>query len=351
MSQRAIKITQYLWGEHAGEPVYLFKIENADGAYVELSNYGATLVSVMVPDAHNALGNAVLGFSSLQAYVDDSCYIGSTIGRFANRIGEAKFELDNIAYYLENNEGRNANHGGNNGFNSLVFNYQINADGLVFSIHSKDGSGGYPGNLDLSVHYQWTDLNELIINYQASTDKKTVANFTNHSYFNLSGGDDKIFDHLLTVNADEILESDAEHVPTGVIKPVDDMAFISTAIRNRMTINEGGVSGLNSCYLLNTRDRALRRPAAELYEKKSGRKLEVFTSYPAVIVYTADYLQSEHPGHHSIPYGPFDGLCLECQYYPDSPNHANFPTTVLEPGDTYQETIIYKFSTEPGQAY
>lgn len=350
MSQSAIKITQYPWGEHAGEPVYLFKIENADGAYVELSNYGATLVSVLVPDTRNVLGDVVLGFSSLQAYLDDNCYIGSTIGRFANRIGQAKFKLDDVTYYLENNEGQNANHGGNNGFNSQVFNYQINADGIVFSIHSKDGNGGYPGNIDLEVNYRWTDLNELIISYQALTDKKTVVNFTNHAYFNLSNNGCKIFDHLLTVNADKVLESDGEYVPTGVIKPIGNMGLAGTAIRNHMIINDDSIKGLNDCYILNRQVGTPRKPAAELYEKKSGRKLQVFTSYPAVIVYTADYLQSEHPGHKSIPYSPFDGLCLECQHYPDSPNHANFPTTVLEPGDTYQETIIYKFSTETDQA-
>ncbi|MDR6944854.1 aldose epimerase family protein [Mucilaginibacter pocheonensis] len=345
MSQSTTQITYKLWGEYAGQPVYLFRMENAGGAYVELTNYGATLVSAVVADAGGRLGNVVLGFQSLQAYLDDECYVGSTIGRYANRIGGAKFKLDDTIWFLENNDGKNTNHGGKNGFNSKVFKYLISGDRLFFSIRSEDGEGGYPGNLEFTVHYRWTDMNELIISYRASTDKRTVANFTNHAYFNLSDSEAKIFDHRLTVHADNKLETDAEYIPTGNIKPLGDNRLIDTSVKNTMRVGDHRVIGLNDCYLLNKQNQTLHEPAAELVEKKSGRKLEIFTTYPAIIVYTADFLQSKHPGHHAHPYSAFDGLCLECQYYPDSPNHPNFPATVLEAGDIYHQTIIYKFST------
>jgi aldose 1-epimerase len=344
MNKSAAKISYRQWGEHADQPVCLFKMENAGGAYVELTNYGATLVAVVVPDAQGVYGNVVLGFTSLQAYIDDSCYIGSTIGRYANRIGGAQFKLDGITYHLENNDGQNTNHGGYSGFNAKVFEYAITADGLFFSISSKDGDGGYPGNLDLTVQYQWTDQNELIISYHVSADEKTIANFTNHAYFNLSNDGSKIFDHLLTVYADKVLESDAEYIPTGLIKPAGDIAFTYDSIASKMIIQDDSITGLNDCYLLPEQTTILHKQAAELIEKKSGRKLEVFTTYPAMMVYTGDYLQSKYPGNRGQEYSPFDGLCLECQYYPDSPNHESFPTTVLEAGDTYHETIIYKFS-------
>ncbi|MGN8069472.1 aldose epimerase family protein [Mucilaginibacter sp. SG564] len=337
------RITWQGWGDHAGESVCLFKMENTHGAYVELTNYGATLVSVVVPDRHGVNSNVVLGFPSLQAYLDDDCYIGSTIGRYANRIGRARFELDDTTWHLDNNDGENTNHGGNNGFNRRVFKYAITAEGLFFTIQSPDGDGGYPGNLELTVHYVWTELNELIISYYASTDKRTVANFTNHAYFNLSNDGAKIFDHTLTIHADSLLQNNAEYIPTGVIEPVGYKKFSYNAIKNKMMVNDDHITGLNDCYILDEQPGAYHKRAAELSEKTSGRKLEIFTTYPAMLVYTGDYLQSKHLGYHHQPYSPFDGVCLECQYYPDSPNHSSFPATVLNPGDTYHESIIYKF--------
>ncbi len=338
-------ITWQEWGDHDGEPVCLFKMENAHGAYVELSNYGATLVSVVVPDGQGTYGNVVLGFPSLQAYLDDNCYIGSTIGRYANRIRGASFELDDTTWHLENNDGENTNHGGYNGFNSRIFKYAITVEGLFFTLQSPDGDSGYPGNIELTVHYQWTDLNELIINYDASTDKRTIANFTNHAYFNLSNNGAKIFDHILTVHAATMLQNGTGYIPTGLIESVESKGFSENTIRSKMLINEINITGLNECYVLSGQLVTAHKLAVELAEKKSGRKLEIFTSYPSLIVYTGDYLQSKHSGHKGEQYGPFDGLCLECQYYPDSPNHPNFPSTVLNPGDTYRESIIYKFGT------
>ncbi|MBB6127321.1 aldose epimerase family protein [Mucilaginibacter lappiensis] len=345
MNKSTTQITHQEWGQHAGEPVYLFKMENTHGAYVELTNYGATLVSVVVPDARGVYSNVVLGFPSLQGYLDDSCYIGSTIGRYANRIGGASFKLDSATWQLENNDGENTNHGGNHGFNTRVFKYAITAEGLFFILQSPDGEGGYPGNLELTVHYQWRDLNELAITYYASTDKRTIANFTNHAYFNLSNNGAKIFDHTLTVHAGSMLQNGTGYIPTGLIEPVGSRKFSNTAIRSKMLVNETYITGLNDCYILDEQPGTYHKLAAELTEKKSGRKLEIFTTCPSLIVYTGDYLLSEHSGHRGERYSPFDGICLECQYYPDSPNHPNFPATVLSPGDTYQESIIYKFGT------
>ena len=333
-----------LWGTHEGQPVYLFKLANASGAYIELTNYGATLVSVVVPDVENNPGNVVLGFSDLQGYLDDDCYIGSTIGRFANRIADAQFTLDGVVYQLENNDGENSNHGGNCGFNKRVFDYVIGDGGVSFSVLSKDGEGGYPGNLRLTVNYRWTDLNELIITYTATSDKKTIVNFTNHAYFNLLNTGQNIQDHLLTIYADEMLEADADYIPTGVIKAAGNKAFQHTPVKNNMTVNDDKVIGLNDCYLLNTNPDRLK-PAAKLQEQTSGRSLEVFTTYPTLVLYTADYLQSKAPGHAMRNYQPFDGLCLECQHCPDSPNQPVFPSTVLNVGEVFEETIVYKFGT------
>ncbi|SDE47290.1 aldose 1-epimerase [Mucilaginibacter pineti] len=337
-------ISSKLWGTHEGRPVYLFKLVNAAGAYIELTNYGATLVSVVVPDGDNNLGNVVLGFPDLQGYLDDDCYIGSTVGRFANRIAGAQFTLDGVVYQLENNDGKNSNHGGNAGFNKKVFDYVITDGSVSFTILSKDGEGGYPGNLSLTVNYRWTDLNELIITYTATSDKKTIANFTNHAYFNLSNTGQDIQDHLLTIYADNILEADADYTPTGVIKAAGNKVFLNTPVKNNMNINGDKVTGLNDCYLLNVSPEQLK-PAAKLQEQTSGRWMEVFTTYPALMLYTADYLHSKAPGHAMRKYQPFDGLCLECQHCPDSPNQPIFPSAVLNVGEVFEETIVYKFGT------
>ncbi|MCQ6958562.1 aldose epimerase family protein [Mucilaginibacter aquariorum] len=327
------KISFGVWGVDDGRVIHLFKIENASGAYVELTNYGATLVSVNVPDRDGKIGNVILGYPSLSGYLNDTCYIGSTIGRFANRIANAKFELDGITYQLENNDGANSNHSGSSGFNYKVFGYIITGDELIFDILSEDGDGGFPGNLNLKVSYKWTEENELLITYYAVTDKTTVANFTNHSYFNLNPKAGNILNHELTIHADNILKAGADHIPTGLIAPAGNLAFDKQKVHN----------GINTCYVLNLQ--AEQAPACILSEETSGRVMTVFTTYPGVMLYTGDYLNSNTHGNNGKAHQPFDGLCLECQFFPDSPNHPHFPSTVLNPGETYQHNITYKFST------
>jgi aldose 1-epimerase len=339
-----IKVSITNWGNHNGNNIYLFKLENPSGAYVEVSNYGATLVSIVVPDKNGELYHAILGFPTLQGYLDDTCYIGSTIGRYANRIGGAAFSLNGQEYCLEANEGVNTNHGGYAGMNTKTFKYELLDDTVCFSIESPDGEAGFPGNLNSKITYTWTAGNELIIHYLATSDKQTVVNFTNHAYFNLSG-EEKIFDHEVSVYADHVLEKDQQNIPTGFIKAAGTLKFNNSSIGSKVQQQEGKTFGVNDCYVLNAENGNGLKLAAMLTDTKKARRLTVFTDYPSVMVYSGDALFSEHSGHLSKPYASFDGICFECQYYPDSPNHRHFPSTVLEPAETYDKTIIYQFGS------
>lgn len=338
------KITYEKWDGRDDNSVYLFRISNASGSFIELTNYGASVVSVNVPDKKSNIGNVILGFPTLKGYLDDECYIGSTIGRFANRISDSSFVLDDVKYILDDNDNGNSNHGGSAGFNSKVFDFSIEDNVLSFNLLSVNGDSGFPGNLKLKVDYQWTDNNELIIDYSAITDQNTVANFTNHAYFNLSSGTKKIFDHELLVFADLVVETGADYIPTGRIVPSAGFSFNGDKIRKKMTIDDDYISGLNICYSLNKKNNESLAPACVLVEEQSGRVMEVFTSYPGLLLYTGDFLNSRNPGHLLKNYEPFDGLCLECQYFPDSPNCEHFPSTVLHPEDTYKHSIIFRFS-------
>lgn len=333
-------ITVRLWGKYQEKAVYLFRIANTDGTFVELTNYGASIVSIHVPDCKGELGNVVLGFPSLKAYLQDRSYIGATIGRFANRIKGAEVELDGKRYVLEDNDHGNSNHGGRSGFHAKVFDFEVGEDQLVFHLYSPDGEGGYPGNLKLSVSYSWNEVHELHIHYAATTDQKTIANFTNHAYFNLSAETHSILDHALRIEAQEMLEMSADYIPTGKIVPVSHAVFSQDKIRDKMTVRGNAISGLNNYYVL---DKKAGKPDAVLMDAFSGRMMEIFTSYPGLLLYTGDYLYSHVLGHHSKNYKPFDGLCLECQYFPDSPRHPHFPSTMLEVGQVYEEYIIFKY--------
>lgn len=339
-------ISSVPWGMRDGQTVYCFKLMNTTGAYAQVTNYGATLVSVFVPDARGKLENVILGFSSLEGYVNDTCYIGSTVGRVANRIGKAAFKLDGHTFLLEQNDYPNTNHGGAAGFNFRVFNHRVEGDVLILSLMSPDGDGGYPGTLKLEVHYSWSDQQELTIRFKAVTDRNTVANFTNHAYFNLSAVQERITDHVLTIRSKAMLESTADYIPTGEILDTDaeSMSFAAHRLRDRFVRHGDQATGLNNYYVIATdaRDEAV----CTLVDPVSARQLEVYTTYPGVQVYTGDYLTSSEQGSHGVYYKPFDGVCLECQHFPDSPNHAAFPPIVLAPGQVYEETIRYKFSVK-----
>lgn len=331
-----ITITSTFWGCTAGCPVYIFRLTNTSGAYVELINYGATLVSASIPDRDGHLGNVVLSHNSLQDYLVGQNYLGATIGRYANRIGNAEFTLDGTLYKLDDNDNGNSNHGGHIGFNAKVFNYEVLDEHIRFAVSSPDGESGFPGNVELTVDYQWTDKNELFINYQAVTDLSTPLNITNHAYFNLSAGGGDIFDHRLTILSDKIIEAEEDHIPTGLIIPAGDLKFDQNKIEEKVKRTDHTITGLNICYVLD-RMQQDSAPACILTDNHSGRSLEVYTSYPGLILYTGDYLSG--PTHQ-----PFDGLCLECQFFPDSPNHPAFPSTILRPGEVYDHSIVFKFS-------
>lgn len=322
------------WGIHENQNVFLYRIKNSTGAYVELTNFGASIVAVVVPDRHGHPDNVVLGFPHLNGYINDHCYVGATIGRYANRIAFAGFDLDGHHYALEPNDGRHTNHGGIAGFHKRVFDVTVHDDAIFFHLTSTDGDGGFPGNLRLTVVYQWSEANELHIHYEAISDKKTILNVTNHAYFNLSGGKTDIADHRLQVSAFHVLETTADYIPTGVLTPCPNPSFSQ-------------IKGLNHCYVLNEAAQNRLKKAALLHDADSGRALEVYTTYPGLMVYSGDFLSSDIPGHARLPYRPFDGICLECQYFPDSPNHPDFPSTVLDIDAVYNEQILYKFTVSP----
>jgi len=323
------KIAYEPFGVCDGKEIFKFKLTNVHGNYVELLNYGAIVKSIVVPDKNGKKENVVLGFPTLKGYLNDNCYIGATIGRFSNRI--------NKTYHLDKNDGKNNNHSGSAGFNSKVFDFLVIDDAVIFTLDSKDGEGGFPGNLKTKVIYNWTNRNELKIKYLAISDEKTPLNFTNHSYFNLSGCKDKIQNHNLTIRSNSILESTPDYIPTGEIVAADQLSFSNKKLGEVMQNK-----GLNVFYIF---DKNTTQPdfVCELSEEESGRRMRVQTSYPGVQLYTGDYLNSKIMGEHSKLYEPFDGVCLECQYYPDSPNHEHFSNTIFGSGEFYNETITYAF--------
>lgn len=323
------------FGWYEEREIFKFKITNSHGNYVELLNYGAIVKSIVVPDNEGKKENIVLSYPTLEGYIKDKSYIGATVGRFANRIYNAEFSIQNQKYYLDKNDGENCNHSGSEGFNNKVFDFLIENDTIIFALYSRSGEGGFPGDLNLKVIYNWTNENELKIQFLAETNEATPLNFTNHSYFNLSAGKEKIHNHRLTIEASRILESTPDYIPTGKILLADDYLFLNNKIQNR---------GIN-CYYIFDRNSVNKNFVSELFEEKSGRLMRVYTSYPGVQLYTGEYLESDTIGENSELYRPFDGLCLECQYYPDSPNHPYFPNTIFEAGRLYNETITYTFDT------
>jgi len=314
--------------------IVLLKLQNAGGAYIEVCNYGATLVSVIVPDRYGNLENIILRYNRIDDYFSDKFYMGSTVGRFANRIAKAQFQLNKKTCLLDKNDGNNTNHGGFSGFHSRIFNYKEEDGKIVFSYLSRDGEGGFPGNLHLTVTYSFSDNNELSIEYRAISDQETVFNPTNHAYFNLSTKETCIFNHELKVYANSYLETDDEFLPTGKILPLADSAFDFRDYRKiaaLMPLKKEILPGYNTYFISNSNDEL--KHLASLREPRSGRRLEVYATMPGIQVYTGDYL--------SEPFYPFAGIAMEAQYYPDSPNHPHFPSCVLRPNEETRSLIKF----------
>jgi aldose 1-epimerase len=332
-----------------GSPVELYTLTNKNGLKARLMTYGATLVSLELPDRNGVFADCVLGYDSLDGYVKNSPYFGAIVGRYGNRIAKGKFTLDGKTYSLAVNNGANHLHGGVRGFDKVVWAaapvQEAGVVGVQFSYLSKDGEEGYPGNLDVTVVYTLTDADELNISYEATTDKPTVVNLTHHSYYNFTGGRRDVLGHELMLAADRYTPVDEGLIPTGILAPVagTPMAFTApTAIGARIAAVAGGY---DHNYVLNGGAGAMAL-AARVYEPESGRIMEISTVEPGIQFYSGNFLDGTIAGKGGRIYGRHWGFCLETQHFPDSPNRPAFPSTVLRPGETYKTTTTHKFSTK-----
>lgn len=337
-----------------GEQIELFTITNSNGMEVKIITYGGRITSLKAPDKNGQLENVVLGFDSLQQYTEDNPFFGALIGRYGNRIANGKFSLGGEEYTLAQNDGENHLHGGEKGFDKVVWKAEEAGDNaLKLTYISEDMEEGYPGRLETTVIYTLTEENALDVEYKATTDKKTVVNFTQHAYFNLSGNfSDDILDHEVRINADEFLLVDETLIPTGELKQVAGTPFdfreaktIETHIEQKDEQLELG-QGYDHCWVLNEQDNGMRF-AASAYDEESGRMLEVHTNEPGIQFYTGNFLDGTLPqtGGEGT-YGYRSGFCLETQHYPDAPNQDDFPSVVLEPGETYSSKTSFKFSVK-----
>ncbi len=319
--------------------IALFRLTNSSGAYIELINYGGTLVSIVVPDANGVLDNCILRYNRIEDYFTDAFYLGSTVGRFANRISGAKFDLSGQSYYLDKNDGQNSNHGGFNGFNQKVFDYEISADRIIFSLESEDKEGGFPGNLRFSVDYSFSQNNEVKIIYKVISDRDTIFNPTNHAYFNLSPQKGTILDHQLKVFSKQHLEMNDQFLPTGKINGLYQSAFDFGEYRKigeMAKLKTEIIPGYNS-YFIGKEENGSRQiqHLASLKDNGSRKMVDVYSTMPGIQIYTGDYL--------SKPFSPYQGICLEAQFYPDAPNQAHFPSTIIQAGKEYIQETEYKF--------
>jgi aldose 1-epimerase len=319
---------------------------------VRLASYGARITSIKVPDRNSAMADVVLGFNTVEPYRSSvkKPYLGATLGRYAGRIAHGRFTLDGVEHVLAQNSPPNHNHGGVTGFDKVVWEAKQLRNGVQFDCSSPDGEEGYPGTLKAQVTYTLTDVNELIIDYRATTDRATPVNLSNHTYFNLAGeGSDTVLDHELMIDAEEMLAIDKTSVPTGKITSVAgtpfDFRHPKPVGRDIDQTNEQLANGIgyDHTFVLNPK-KGGKKPAATLYEKTSGRKLEVFTDQPGLQLYTANFLDGSLNGKSGKPYMKRSSLCLETQHFPDSPNQPKFPNTILRPGETYQTRTIFQFS-------
>ena len=319
-----------------------------------IATYGGALVSLKTPD-RAGLADVVLGFSGLEAYLRVTFYPGALVGRYANRIAKGRFTLNGVEYKLACNNGRNLLHGGLKGFDKAVWSARELAGGdpaLELTHFSPDGDGGYPGNLNVRVVYTLTGNNELRIGYSAATDKDTVLNLTNHSYFNLAGeGAGDILDHLVQLNADRFTPVDSGLIPTGELRPVDGTPFdfrSPTAIGARVNEPDEQLAlghGYDHNFVVNGQIGILRE-AARVADPKSGRVLEALTTEPGMQLYIGNHLDGSATGKSGQPIARRSGFCLETQRFPDSPNHPEFPSSVLRAGEKFESTTVFRFGAE-----
>lgn len=348
-----MKISVSNFGQHPdGTEAVLIKMKNPDGSYIELTNWGAKLVSLAVPDRAGKPEDVVLGYARFEDYLKGHRFYGSNVGRFANRISNGKANIGGEVFQLSLNRDDFHQHGGFKGFDSVFWEYKLEADAVIFSRTSPHGEEGYPGNLKVQISYRFSSEHELEIDYQATTDQLTCVNIAHHSYFNLSGADHgQIGHHQVRINARHFLEVDQNHIPTGRLLEV---AGTPLDLREARPIS-GGIdadhpviqhaSGYDQCFVI---DKPEGSPAfcAVVHDPFSGRKMEVFSTLPALQFYTGNFCESIVPGKQGKMYGLRSAFCLEPQFYPNSPNIPDFPNTLLKPGEVYHHQAIFRFSSE-----
>jgi aldose 1-epimerase len=337
----------------ANEPVTLYTIKNTQGMEVHIMNYGAIITKIIVPDKNEVMEDVVLGFENVADYIKDSPYFGAVVGRYGNRIAAGKFSLDGKNYTLAAQNNGQHLHGGLKGFDKKVWKTSAKKDGsITFSYVSKDGEEGFPGNLEIQVTYTLTEDNAISMDYVAKTDQATVLNICNHSYFNLAGNAKRdVLAHKIQLNAPFFIPIDKVLIPTGEIKSVTGGPFDFTSMKqigqdiNAADEQIGYGGGYDHCYAFDKAPGAFGK-IARVEEPESGRVMEVFTTEPGVQFYTGNNLDGHLKGKYGAVYNKRTGFCLETQHYPDSPNQANFPSTVLRPGETYTSKTVYQFSVQ-----
>jgi len=354
-TERKIQITDF-GKTKEGDAIHRYVLHNDEGVEAIVISYGAALVSLKIPDRAGKIADVVLGYDNLEGYQQDKSFFGATIGRYGNRIAKGEFTLDGTAFHLPKNDGPNTLHGGSKGFNKRVWSAmdrsRPDAEVLELTYTSQDGEEGFPGTLKVKVVYTLpAESNELRIDYSATTDKDTVLNLTNHSYFNLSGvANQEIVNHQLLLHAEKFTPVDATLIPTGELRAVAGTPFDftkATAIGARINQDDEQLKfgkGYDHNWVLKRSGNGLQL-AAEVFEPDSGRVLEVLTTEPGVQFYTGNFLDGTVPGKGGQLYGHRTGFCLETQHFPDSPNRPNFPSTELKPGQTYRSTTIFRFAT------
>lgn len=341
-------IEKSVFGKIGNSEIDIYTITNKNGVSFKITNYGGIITNLTVKDKKGTPTDIVLGFDNLEQYLGDHPYFGALIGRFGNRINMGKFSLDGKEYSMVQNNGTNHLHGGAKGFDKVIWTVakEINEEnkiGLRLNYLSIDGEENYPGNLDVTVDCFLTNENELVFDYKATTDKKTIINLTHHGYFNLNGMKSDVKSHIMQIDADKMTEINDNLIPTGNIIDIKGGAFDFTKPKQiGSDIEESG--GYDHNYVLNKKENELFF-AAKVTDESSGIVMEVYTTEPGMQFYSSNYLDGTIVGKNGITYKKHFAYCLETQHYPDSPNHGHFPSTVLEAGETYQQKTIYKLST------
>jgi aldose 1-epimerase len=350
-SPRMTKIQEEEFGKMPdGRTVKRYTLKNRNGVIAKVMEYGAILTELWVPDKNGRSATVVCGFDNLDQYLQGHPFFGATTGRYANRIANGRFTLQGKEYKLATNNGPNHLHGGLKGFDKQLWRSEpltakTGQQSVRFSYTSKDGEEGYPGNLSVTVIYTLTDQNEIQIDYSATTDKATVVNLTNHSYFNLAGSGD-ILDHIVQINADCYTAVNDQLIPTGELAAIAGTSLDfqkATAIGERIDKLKPVPGGYDHNFVLKRESNALEL-VASVAEPKSGRKLEVLTTEPGMQLYTGNFLDGKLKGINGITYNKHSALCLETQHFPDSPNHPKFPSTTLLPGELLTSTTVYRFA-------